>query len=254
MKAIWVSTVARTGSMWLFNITREIFSSKKFNVFPDKIPKFDEDHFKMFHQKSLQDQNHLNKYVFKVHQILKQEIPHSKILTTIRDPRDICVSCMKFMKKDFHQSLNISKSIITYINTYEKYSKEKLKFIKYEKSIERNTVKTIEDISEFIECKISYEEAKKISEKFSKDNVTQLIKINDETLKNKIKQKKEINRDTEIVYFSKDNYRSYDAKTGFQTNHISSSSSREWEKILTKEEINILNSEFESFLIKNNYE
>ena len=254
MKAIWVSTVARTGSMWLFNITKEIFNSKKFNVLPDKIPKFDEDNFEIFHQKSLQDQNHLNKYVFKVHQILKQEIPHSKILTTIRDPRDICVSCMKFMKKNFQQSLDISKNMITYINTYEKYSKEKLKFIKYEKSIEKDTVKTIEDISEFIECKIDHEAAKKISEKFSKDNVTQLIKTNDETLEKKIKEKKEIDRDTEIVYFSKDNYRSYDAKTGFQTNHISSSSSQEWKKILTKKEIKILNSEFEFFLTKNNYE
>ena len=253
MKVIWVSTVVRTGSMWLFNITREILNLKKFNVLPDKIPKFDEDHFEIFHQKSLQDQNHLNKYVFKVHQILKQEIPHSKILTTIRDPRDICVSCMKFMKKNFQQSLDISKNIITYYDTYEKYSREKLKFIKYEKSIEKDTVKTIEDISEFIECKISFNEARKISEKFSKDNVTQLIKINDEKLKNKIKEKKEINRDTEIVYFSKDNYRSYDTKTGFQTNHISSSSSQEWKKILTKEEIKILNSEFETFLIKNNY-
>ena len=248
MKVIWVSTVVRTGSMWLFNITREILNLKKFNVLPDKIPKFDEDHFEIFHQKSLLDQNHLNKYVFKVHQILKQEIPHSKILTTIRDPRDICVSCMKFMKKNFQQSLDISKSMITYFNTYEKYSKEKLKFIKYEKSIEKDTVKTIEDISEFIECKISFDEAKKISEKFSKDNVTQLIRINDEKLR------KEINRDTEIVYFSKDNYRSYDVNTGFQTNHISSSSSQEWKKILTKEEIKILNSEFESFLIENNYE
>ena len=254
MKVIWVSTVVRTGSMWLFNITREILNLRKFNVLPEKIPKFDEDHFEIFHQKSLQDQNHLNKYVFKVHQILKQEIPHSKILTTIRDPRDICVSCMKFMKKNFQQSLDISKNIITYYNTYEKYSKEKLKFIKYEKSIEKDTVKTIEDISEFIECKISFNEARKISEKFSKDNVTQLIKINDEKLKNKIKEKKEINRDTEIVYFSKDNYRAYDANTGFQTNHISSSSSQEWKKILTKEEIKILNSEFETFLIKNNYE
>ena len=254
MKVIWVSTVVRTGSMWLFNITREILNLKKFNVLPDKIPKFDEDHFEIFHQKSLQDQNHLNKYVFKVHQILKQEIPHSKILTTIRDPRDICVSCMKFMKKNFQQSLDISKSMIAYYNTYEKYSKEKLKFIKYEKSIEKDTVKTIEDISEFIECKIDFDEAKKISEKFSKDNVTQLIKINDEKLKNKIKEKKEINRDTEIVYFSKDNYRASDANTGFQTNHISSSSSQEWKKILTKEEIKILNSEFETFLIKNNYE
>ena len=152
------------------------------------------------------------------------------------------------------ESLEISKSMITYFNTYEKYSKEKLKFIKYEKSIEKDTVKTIKDISEFIECKISFDEAKKISEKFSKDNVTQLIRINDEKLRNKIKEKKEINRDTEIVYFSKDNYRSYDVNTGFQTNHISSSSSQEWKKILTKEEIKILNSEFESFLIENNYE
>ena len=41
MKVMWVSTVVRTGSMWLFNITREILNLKKFNVLPDKIPKFD---------------------------------------------------------------------------------------------------------------------------------------------------------------------------------------------------------------------
>ena len=37
----WISTAPRTGSMWLFNVAREIFIINKYNVFPAKIPKND---------------------------------------------------------------------------------------------------------------------------------------------------------------------------------------------------------------------
>ncbi len=39
----WISTAPRTGSMWLFNVAREIFIINKYNVFPAKIPKNDKD-------------------------------------------------------------------------------------------------------------------------------------------------------------------------------------------------------------------
>ena len=36
------------------------------------------------------------KYVLKTHSILKQNLVRSKIITTIRDPRDVCLSFKKF--------------------------------------------------------------------------------------------------------------------------------------------------------------
>ena len=61
-------------------------------------------------------------------------------------------------------------------------------------------------------------------------------------------QNKEDIDDSSIVYFSKDNYRSFDTKTGFQTNHISNRNSGDWKKSFSSKEIEILNFEFKDFL------
>ena len=51
-----------------------------------------------------------------------------------------------------------------------------------------------------------------------------------------------------IVYVSKDNYRSFDTKTGFQTNHISNRNSGDWKKYFSPKEIKILDLEFKDFI------
>ena len=100
INTFWISTTPRTGSMWLFNITREIINISRLNALPIELPQSDEKFFEIFKNQSLNDDNNLNKYVFKVHTILKSDLPRSKILTTIRDPRDICISFIEFMKTE----------------------------------------------------------------------------------------------------------------------------------------------------------
>ena len=73
------------------------------------------------------------------------------------------------------------------------------------------------------------------------------MKDNDENLISKIKNKEEIDTSS-IVYFTKNNYRSFDTKTGFQTNHISNRNSGDWEKCFSSKEIEILNFEFKDFI------
>ena len=92
INSFWISTTPRTGSMWLYNVTREILKFSKINVLPTKIPKSSQEFFEIFEKQSLIDQNNSNKYVFKIHRILNPNLPRSKILTTIRDPRDVCIS------------------------------------------------------------------------------------------------------------------------------------------------------------------
>ena len=91
-------------------------------------------------------------------------------------------------------------------------------------------------------------------EKFNKKNVRNLIKDIDEKLMNKIKNKEKI-ENSEIVYFSKENYRAFDKQTGFQTNHISNRHSGEWQKVFSEKEIEIINSDLElkNFLKEYNY-
>ena len=249
----WISTAARTGSMWLFNVVREIFAQNKYNVYPDKIPKENKDFLEIYSSKSLKDQNYLNKYVLKVHGAMKTDLLNSKILTTIRDPRDVCASFKEFMKTDFKSSLTAAKGMIKLINHYKSFEKNYLKFFKYE-DIEKNPIETIISISKFIECEIHPVVAKLISEKFNKTNVRNLIKINDTKLLTKIKNKEKIEK-SEILYFSEDNYRAFDIQTGFQTNHISFRNSGEWKKVFSQKEIEIINSDpdLKDFLKEHNY-
>ena len=239
--------------MWLFNIVREIFIISSFNVYPNKIPKYDKDFLEIFNLKSISDKNTNNKYVFKVHKILNQNLQNSKILTTIRDPREVCASFKEFMKSDFDSALTATKGMIDFFNYYKNFEDDYLMFFRYE-DIEKNPVETILKVSNFIESEINEDVAKLISKKFSKDSIRKLIENNDKSLKKKIINKEKIEK-SEIVYFSKNNYRAFDLKTGFQTNHISHRNLGEWTKVFSEKEIEIINSdsEIKVFLQENNY-
>ena len=246
INSLWISTTPRTGSMWLYNVTREILKFSKINVLPTKIPKSSQEFFEIFEKQSLIDQNNSNKYVFKIHRILNPNLPRSKILTTIRDPRDVCISFKEFMKTDFNTALTATKSLLNYENIYKKYNKKYVKFFKYN-DIENNTLKTVVEIANFIGCEINEEIAKSISFKYNKNNIKKLTENNDANLLSKMKNKELINK-SDIVYFSKDNFRSFDTKTGFQSNHISNRNSGDWKKFFSKSEIEIINFEFKDFI------
>ena len=246
INSFWISTTPRTGSMWLYNVTREILKFSKIDVLPIKIPKSDQEFFEIFEKQSLIDENDSKKYVFKIHQILKPNLPRSKILTTIRDPRDICISFKEFMKTDFNTALKATKKLLEYEKVYKTYNKDYLRFFRYE-NIENKPIEAILEIANFIDYKINYSDAKEISLKYNKKKVQNLIKRNDENLFSKIKNKEEID-ESSIVYISKDNYRSFDTNTGFQTNHISNRNSGDWKKYFSSKEIEILNFEFENFI------
>jgi len=42
INSFWISTSPRTGSMWLFNVTKEILTLSKANILPDEVPQSDE--------------------------------------------------------------------------------------------------------------------------------------------------------------------------------------------------------------------
>ena len=245
INSFWISTTPRTGSMWLYNVTREILKLSNINVIPIKVPKSNQEFFQIFKKQAIIDQNNSNKYVLKVHHILRPNLPRSKILSLIRDPRDICISYKEFMKTDFSTALKATKSILDYERTYKTYDKNYLKFFRYE-NIENKTIKKILEIANFIGYKINLEIADEIRLKYDKETIKKITKKNDKNF-TKIRDKEDFYK-SNIVYLSKDNYRSFDTKTGFQTNHISNRKSGDWKRSFSKKEIEIINFEFKDFI------
>ena len=72
-------------------------------------------------------------------------------------------------------------------------------------------------------------------------------------MKEQIKNKEDVNK-KRIVYFSKNNFRSFDINTGFQTGHISDMKKEDYRNFLTKEQIEQIKNIFGNWLNKNGYD
>ena len=251
INTIWISTTPRTGSMWIFNATREIYRTLGYNVEPSVVPQKDSEMFKIYHYKAINENDDNIKYVLKTHSILKQNLVRSKIITTIRDPRDVCLSFKKFMKSDFKKSLSAAKGLINFSKTYKNFDKKYLLFLKYEDFL-KNPKEIILKISKFLNTDITSNQAIEISKKYSRENVIKIVNKKNKQLNEKISKKMKID-EKERVFISNNNFRSYDESTGFQTGHVSENKSGDWKVIFSEDEKKILNNEFKNWLNEFNY-
>ena len=117
---------------------------------------------------------------------------------------------------------------------------------------EMSFVTTNEELSKFLGLQLDENTALSIWKKFSKDNVRKIIADNDKSLSDKISKKQEIDAN-EIVNLGRNNYRSFDLNTGFQTGHISQRKSGDWERLFSDNEKKILNNQFKDWLIEFEY-
>ena len=256
INTIWISTTPRTGSTWIFNVTREIYRILGFVVEPSIVPQKDTEMFKIYHNKAIHQNNENIKYVLKTHSILRPDLIRSKIITSIRDPRDLCLSYKKFMKTDFNRSFKVTKSLINFTNTYQYFKNNYLILLKYE-DIEKKSTEIILNISKFLNVVITYDQAAEITNKYSRKSVMKIIENKNIKLNEKISKKMKID-ENEIVSISEKlsinkEIRAYDANTGFQTGHISQNKSSDWTTEFSANEKKILNDAFKDWLIKFKY-
>lgn len=236
--------------MWTFNVARELFATAGYNVLPSVVPHEDKDMFDLY-SKALQDDTQSNRYCMKVHTILKENIKKSKVISTIRDPRDVCLSFKNFMKCDFSHALNAAKNIVDCVAIYEHYSSDYLTFVKYE-DVNDRPYNAIKKIDEFLELQTSDADIKCIVEKFSKTNVKNLIAQSTNALETKIQSNKQIDK-KEVVGNPTGNYRAFDLKTGFQSGHISGNKTGDWRIQFSKQEKIILEDAVGDFCEKFGY-
>ena len=231
----WIATVPRTGSMWTTNVVREILNYSNMNVLPKALPQDKEDWLNLFQRRALGDQNEKNHYVLKVHIFIEDiNIPRSKLITNIRNPYDICASYYQFMKCDIDAAINCALSLPILIDQYKKWDAKNLFIVKYEE-IEESSSKLVLELAEFLGAKLDENAALSISKKFSKDSVRKIIADNDKSLSDKISKKQEIDAN-EIVILGRNDYRSFDLNTGFQTGHISERKTGEWRVVFSESE------------------
>jgi len=252
INTIWISTAARTGSMWFFNVTREIFRIVGRQVEPEVIPHRDEEMIQQATQFAFPSQDPSKVWVLKIHTILKPDIHRSKIITTHRDLRDVVVSFKEFMGVSFEDSFGCARVLVNFTKTYEEYDPGYLMLVAYN-DIETRPVDLILEIAEFVDVQISEINAREIVLKYSRNNVKSIIEKSNKSLAKNIVEKNPIDP-RDMVYFSDSNYRAFDRKTGFQTGHISQRKTGDWKHVLSSTQQQQFHAEFGSWLKKYGYQ
>jgi hypothetical protein len=221
---VWISSAPRTGSMWTYNVCRELLKLGKRNVLPKILPKADGDMFS-YYNKALRDKKVANYYCLKVHSCLTSDLHNSKIITTIRDPRQVTYSFQRFMKCDFESAFAAAATIHNYVLAYEKSKSPKL-FLRYD-DITNIPCDVVWKINKFLELNLSQNVIKRVSEKLSLASVKKIIDKSTIKLEKDMRSGANIKSDR-IVQLSSQNYRAFDPSTGFQTGHIAEPSDGSW--------------------------
>ncbi|MFY0691015.1 MAG: sulfotransferase domain-containing protein [Paracoccaceae bacterium] len=249
---IWISTPPRTGSMWTYNVTRELMRRVGRDVEPEEAPHEEEESFRLAVQEGFENTDPNRVWVLKVHKALTANMPSSKIITVHRDPRDAVVSFMSFMNVGFDQAKSLAKNFAKYTELYQHYDDTLLHMLRYEDIVNRPEA-VIGEIASFTDVPCSDALAAAIAEKFSRKKVQTLTQQIDQELESKLRDG--VNPEPqEIVRITDTNYRARDAQTGFQTGHVSGRKTGDWKTILTKAQQDELTRGLEDWLIRYGYE
>ena len=246
--SIFISTVPRTGSMWTNNVTREIFNLKKFKALPISQLTSDEEWLNYYQHNVLFDNTQSNRYVLKIHGKLTKTPPRSKIVTTIRNPYDLCASYHQFMKSDLAKSITVAESIISFLDHYKNLSSEIL-IIKYE-DIETQPEKLIKKLASYCELSLSDDEISLICNKYKKKEIKKIIDNNDLNAKQYDISK---NNEFKVLHLKDGKKRTFDLKTGFQTGHISNRKTGEWRKVFSSQETQMIIQKLDKIAVELGY-
>ena len=220
-------------------------------MLPGDVPKLDEQSYQIFDQ-ALADPYAANRYCLKIHGFLAADLPRSKIITTLRDPRDVCVSYMNFMKCDFDVALAWVKRTITYHDTYKNYDPDYLYVVKYQEII--NVPEEVaKNIALFLELDLDDSAIQRAADAFAKEKVSGLINAKTRDLMEKISKGQKPDP-KEMVDRGDGRYRAFDSSTGFQTGHISGNYDGSWRTSLSEKEKEVLSEFVGDFCQQNGFD
>lgn len=229
IKAIWVASVPRTGSMWTFNIVRDLVRSTGGRVLPEVVPHEDEE-MEAIGKAGIAASDDAT-YVLKVHIPISARLEKSCFIVTQRDPHDALVSFMRFTKCDFDYGLRFLASAIRLDRHFATFPADRTIVLAYSDIVSRPAA-VISEIGQKLSIAVDQAFADALVERYSKSRVQARLVEREVELKAKISSKQPVDLRDFVPSMDK-SIRAFDTETGFQSGHVSAYKDGDWRNILT---------------------
>jgi len=244
---LFAAGMARSGSMWAFNATRELIRRAGKIPLPHTIPP---DEKKLIGEAIKQNAAGNQIYCIKTHIALRPNLPDTKIIFTYRDVREAMVSYMQFIHCDFDWAMQAAASMMSTVDYYFEVHKTNIIRIKYDRIVS-DPAGVIQDINAFLEFHVSPGDIRLIAEQLSRERVKKFIESLN-TVKiagNGMITDPALREDFETVGNLDGSFRVYDKKSAFQSHHITNSGER-WRALLTGEQQDQVMAMAKEWLVK----
>jgi sulfotransferase family protein len=233
IKVVWIASAPRCGSMWIFNVTRQIVREAGLQALPAPVPQSDSAMMAAA-QEGLHDLQTDRVRVVKVHALLRSDTPRSSFILPRRDVRDRMISYMRFMRCDFEMGLEFARAAIAADRYYDAFPRERALFVDYV-DIGVRPAEVAQAVAKFLEVPLPRQATNAIARDLAKAKVARLIEKKERDLAGRRKEGRAIGA-AEVVVLGRGNVRAFDPETGFQSGHVSNYQEGDWKRVLTTEQ------------------
>lgn len=252
---VFVAGMPRAGSMWTYNVTREIMMAGKWTVLPKLIPS---NEAALVRDALTSDVNVKEIYCIKTHGKLPNPLPtrhEVKLICNYRDVRDASLSYMRFTHCEFNQGLTAIEHMMDLTDYYLKVFEKITLPLRYE-DITHSPTQLIDKLCAHLEVSLSDNKKREILEKYSKESIKKKLKEISEVRMGEDGQVKGAKHQSkfESVRNFDGTYRAYDKNTAFQSNHITAKKDGEWRTAFKQDEIEQIHSLCQHWLIEHGYQ
>ncbi len=250
-KVVWVAGMPRSGSMWTFNVTRELIRRAGFRVLPEEVKLTDQECVDYANEEIAANRDPDTIFVLKIHARLASLATGQFVITNIRDVRDVIMSYQRFMRVDFETALEACKSNMHTANHYLAFPEEQRLALRYEEL----TVKPAETAARIADCVaggIDDDAISRVVARFSKEKVRALTESKDRQYQRHLAGERL--SPGEILLNRPDGSPAMiDRTTGFQSDHVSDYRDGEWRKLLLAGQIRAMEDAFGDWLEQQGY-
>lgn len=249
-KLVLVASMPRSGSMWTFNVVRDMFRHLGTEVLPEEVPYLEQVNLQIAEQ-AVNDPAPAGMHVLKTHQPVNV-FPQARFIATHRDVRDAMISFMRFMDFDFERGLEAAAGMADLSDHFRRFPDDVARQVEYS-DIKARPLETANSLATFLGLNLPGPALEAIVAKYAKESVRALI----ETMERGVDTAEPVTEPTRqagtVLLPGNANARALDVATGFQSGHVSDYQDGDWQALLTAEQKALVEERLGAWLDRHGY-